>query len=143
MFDLMHGVMRALAKKKTPWKEDLFFAVKLARQRLSKYYAEMTPTTGMLLISVHILDPLRKLRSFRKWDKGMDIHPEDETSYTTQYQEAFLKYVENEYCAKHRRGPVNKLETVPSSNLVASATASGSYQSSVDPYDLSSDDEEY
>jgi len=73
----------------------------------------------------------------------MDINPEDETSYITQYQEAVLKYVENEYCAKHRRVPVNKLETVPSSNLVPSATASGSYQLFFDPYDLSSNDEEY
>jgi hypothetical protein len=39
--------------------------------------------------------------------------------------------------------PVNKLETVTTSNLVPSAPASGSYQSSFDPYDLSSDDEEY
>jgi hypothetical protein len=39
--------------------------------------------------------------------------------------------------------PVNKLETVPSSNLVPSATASVYYQSSFDLYDLSSDDEEY
>jgi hypothetical protein len=30
MIDHMDGVMRALAKKKTQWKEDLFFAVKLA-----------------------------------------------------------------------------------------------------------------
>jgi hypothetical protein len=97
MFNHMDGVMRALAKKKTQWKEDLFFAVKLARQKLSKCYAEVTPAIGMLLISVHILDPFRKLRSFRKWDKGMDINPEDETSYTTQYQEALLKYVENEH----------------------------------------------
>jgi len=73
----------------------------------------------------------------------MDINPEDETSYTTQYIEAFLKYVEIEYCAKHRRVPVNKPETVPSSNLVPSATAAGSYESSFDPYDVSSDDEEY
>jgi hypothetical protein len=65
MFDHMDGVMRALAKKKTPWKKDLFFAVKLARQKLSKYYAEVTPTTGMLLISAHKLDPFRKLQSFR------------------------------------------------------------------------------
>jgi hypothetical protein len=71
------------------------------------------------------------------------INPEDETSYTTQYQQAFLKYVENEYCAKHRRVPVNKFETVQSSNFFPSATASGSYQSSFDPYDSSSDDEEY
>ena len=73
----------------------------------------------------------------------MDINPEDEISYTTQYQEAFLNYVENEYCAKHRHVPVNKLQTILSSNLVPSATASGSYQSSFDPYDLSSDDEEH
>jgi len=72
----------------------------------------------------------------------MDINPEDETSYTTQYQKAFQKYVENEYWAKHRRVPLNKLETVPTSNLVPSATASGSYQSSFDAYHLSSDDEE-
>ena len=39
--------------------------------------------------------------------------------------------------------PVNKLETVPSSNLVPSATASGSYPLFFDPYDLSSNDEEY
>jgi len=100
-FDHMDGVMRPLPKKMTAWKEDLFFAVKLARQKLSKYYAEVTPTTGMLLISAHILDPFRKLRSFRECDKGMDINPEDETSYTIQYQEVFLKYVENKYCAKY------------------------------------------
>jgi len=97
----------------------------------------------MLLISAHILDPFKKLRSFRICDKRMDIYPEDETSYTTQYQEAFLKYVENEYCAKHRHVRVIKLATVPTSNLVPSATTSGSYQSSVDPYDLSNDDEEH
>jgi len=143
MFDHLDGVMRALAKKKTPWKEELFFAVKLARQKRSKDYAEVTPPKGMLLVSAHILNHFRKLRSFRKWDKGMDINPEDETSYTTQYQEAFLKYVENEYCAKHRRVPVNKLETVPSSNPIPSASAAGSYLSSFDPYELSSNDEEY
>jgi hypothetical protein len=136
----MDGVMRALAKKKTQWKEDLFFAVKCARQKLSKYYTEVTPTTGMLLITAHILDPFRKLRYFKKWDKGMDINPEDETSYTTQYQEAFLKYLENEYCTKHRRLSVTKLETIPYNNLSSSAMASRSCQCSYDPYDLPSDD---
>jgi hypothetical protein len=72
----------------------------------------------------------------------MDINPEDETSYSTQYQEAFLKYVGNEYCAKHRCVMFNQLETDMSSNLVPSATASGSYQSSFDPYNSSSDDED-
>jgi hypothetical protein len=43
MFDHMDGVMRSLAKKKTQWNEDLFFAVKLGQQKLSKYYAEVTP----------------------------------------------------------------------------------------------------
>jgi len=50
--------------------------------------------------------------------------------------------VENEYFAKHRRVQVNTFETVPSSNLVPSTMASGSYQSFFNPYDLSSDDEE-
>jgi len=95
MFDHMDGVMQALVKKKIQGKEDLFFAVKLAQQKLSKYYAKVTPTTGMLLISAHILDPFRKLRSIRKWDKRLDINPEDETSYTTQYEEVFVKYEEN------------------------------------------------
>jgi hypothetical protein len=61
MFDHVDGVMWALPKKKTQWKEDLFFAVKLAWQNLSKFYAEVTPTTGMVLISAQILNPFRKL----------------------------------------------------------------------------------
>jgi len=69
----------------------LFFAVKCARKKLSKYYTEVTPTTGILLISAHNLDLFQKLQSFRKWNQGMDINPEDETSYTMQYQAAFLK----------------------------------------------------
>jgi len=97
----------------------------------------------MLNISAHILDPFRKLQLFRKWYKGMEINPEDETSYTTQYQEAFLKDVKNDYCAKHRHVPVNKLESLPSSNLFPTAMASGSCQSFFDSYELSSKNEEY
>jgi len=143
MFHHMDGVMQALAKKKTQWKEGLFLAVKLAWQKLFKYYAEVTPLTCMLLMSANILDPFQKLRWFRKWGKGMDINPECETSYTTQYQEAFLKYVENENCATQRHVPVNQHESLRSSNLIRSATALGSCQWSFDPYDLSSDNEEY
>jgi hypothetical protein len=36
MFDHMHGVMRALAEKKTPLKENISFAVKCARSKLFK-----------------------------------------------------------------------------------------------------------
>jgi hypothetical protein len=61
MFDHMDGVMRALPKKKTQWKEDLFFTVKLAQQKLSKYYAEVTPTMGILMISGQTLEMFRKL----------------------------------------------------------------------------------
>jgi hypothetical protein len=101
MLDHMDGVMRSWAGKKSQWKQDLFFAMKFVRQKLFKDYTEVTPTTGLSLIWPHILDPFQKVQLFRKLDKGMDINPEDKTSYTTQYQEAFLKYVENEYCAKH------------------------------------------
>ena len=59
MFDFMDGVMRSWAKKKTRWKEDLFFAVKLVWQKLSKYYTAVTSTTGLLLILAHIVDPFR------------------------------------------------------------------------------------
>jgi hypothetical protein len=106
-------------------------------------YTEVTPTTSMHLILACILDPLAKLLLFRKWDMGMDINPEDKTSYTTHYHEAFRKYMENEYRGKHRGFAVNKLESVPCSNLTPSPTASGSYRSSCDSYDLSSDDEEH
>jgi len=58
----------------------------------------------------------------------MDINLEDETYCTIQYLEASLKYVENEYSAKHGCVPVNELEPVPCSNLLSSATASGSSQ---------------
>jgi len=83
MFDDMDGMKQALARQMSPWQEHLYFAVKLARQTLSKSYTQVPPVTGMLLISAHILDPVQKLRSWRKWDKQMDINPEDETSYTT------------------------------------------------------------
>jgi len=73
----------------------------------------------------------------------MNINPEDETSYTTQYQEALLKSVEKEYCAKRQGVPVNKRESLLSSNPILSAMAPGCCQSSFLPYDLSSDDEEY
>jgi hypothetical protein len=61
MLDHMDGVMRVFAKKKTQWKKHLFLAMKCEWQKLSKYYTEVTPTTGLHLISVHILDFLWKL----------------------------------------------------------------------------------
>jgi len=52
-------------------------------------------------------------------------------------------YVLNPYCASHRRLPVITPESVLSNNRFLPAMASWSSQSSYDPYDLSSDDEEY
>jgi len=133
MFNHRNCMIRAWPGIKNPWKEDLFFAVKLARQKQSKYYTGVTPMTCMLLIAAHMLHPLWKLRSFGMSDNGMHLKPEDETSYTTQFQEPFVRYVENEFCAKHRRVPVNMQESFPSSNLIHSTTSSGSCQSSFDP----------
>jgi hypothetical protein len=139
----MDAMMLALAKKKTQWKKGLFLAMKLDWRKLSKYYAEVTPTTCMLLLSAHMLNWFHELWSFRKLDKALDTNPDDKTSYTTQYQQSFLKYVANEYCAKHRRVPVNKHQSLPSSNHISSAPASQSCESSFHLYDLSSDDEEF
>jgi hypothetical protein len=58
----------------------------------------------------------------------MNIHPADETSYTTQYQETFRKQVENEYCAQHQGVAVNKLNSLLGSKLIPLAMASGSFQ---------------
>jgi hypothetical protein len=107
------------------------------------YYPEVTSITGLLHIAAHIFDPFRKLRSLWHWDKAMDINPEDEMTYITHYQEACLKYVENEYCAKHRRMSVTKPEYNQQSYIILSANAAVFGQSSFDPYDLSSDDDEY
>jgi len=56
---------------------------------------DVTPTTGTLIISAHIIDHFQKLQSFRKWDKRLDINPKDKTSYTIEYQEAFPNYLAN------------------------------------------------
>jgi hypothetical protein len=53
----MDSLMRALAKKKTKWKEDLYFAVKLVWQKLTKYCGEVTSTTCLILIAANLLDP--------------------------------------------------------------------------------------
>ena len=54
-----------------------------------------------------------------------------------------MKYVENEYCAKHRRLSVTKHEKVQSNDFIHSAIPSQSGQSSLEQYDLSIGDEEY
>jgi len=95
IFDHMDAIIRALAKKKRQSKENLYFAMEVAQQMLSRYFAEVSSMTGLFHISVHILEPFCKLQSFRKWYNAMDIYAVDETSYTTQFLEAFLKYVGN------------------------------------------------
>jgi len=73
----------------------------------------------------------------------MDIHHEEETSYTNRYEEAFRKGVEYKYCRKHRLMSVIKPKNVLGSILSSSAKASWFGQLSFDPYDLSNDDVEY
>jgi len=97
----MDGNMRAVAGKKAQWKEDFYCAVKFSHQKLFRCYTEVTPMTGMPLISAHILDPFQMLQSLRKLDNRMDVDLEDKTSFTTQYQQVLLRYIESEYCAKH------------------------------------------
>jgi len=143
MFNYMDGIMQALDQNKTQSKEDIYFSVKCAQLKLSKYHAEITPMTGMILITAHIIDPSGKLRSFRNWDEAMDISPQHVSSYTTLYQVTFLEYVENEYCAKHTRLVVIKPVKGLSNNHFPSPKAPGCGQSSSDQYDLSSNDEEY
>jgi len=122
---------------------DLYFTVKSAHQKLSKDYAEVTPSTGMHLITATILDSFCMLGLFRKWDNWMDIKTQDEGCYSTKYQEAFWKFVENEECAKHRHLPNITPRMIPITSLCSSVMASRSGQSSYDPCDEYSDDAEY
>jgi len=91
IFDYINGLMQAFVKQKTQKKEDLLIAVKLARQKISTYYAEVPSTMGRILISANILNPFQKLRSCRQWGKEVVFNPEDKTSYNTQFQEVLLK----------------------------------------------------
>jgi len=95
------------------------------------------------LISAHMLDSFEQLWAFRKWDMGININPEDETSYTTQYQDMFLKYVDNEYCTKYSQLSVSEPERILRNNLFPTALASVSGQSTYDRYDLATDGAEY
>jgi len=114
--DQLYGCRFAsLAHRTTLSNEDLYFAVTFTGQNVSKYYAEVTQTTGMLLIPVHILNFFQKSESFWMWDKGINTNPRNETSYTAEYKQAFMQNVEHEYCEKHRQGSVNTLEKVSGS----------------------------
>jgi len=88
----MDGVMLALPNKETPRNKNMYFSVWLARHELSKYSADVPPTTGMLCISAHMIHWFHKLGSYRNWDERIDINPEEETLYTTISQQAFPKY---------------------------------------------------
>jgi len=132
----MDGNTRSLARKNTQWMEDLYFAVKVVRQKLTKYCPNVTPTTSLLHIVGPILDLFRKFWSFRKWDKMMDIHSEYQTCYNTHYQGVLVKYMENEYFAKLRQRSVNTPANISNSNLFPTVNAAGFMQSSVDLYGL-------
>jgi len=143
MLNHMDGIMRGLYKKKTQWKEHLYFSVKLACQKRSKYHAEVPPITGVCLIPAHMLDSFRKLWLFSEWNMELNNNPEGRTSYTTQYHERYMNHAENEYWAKHRCFLIIKHGTVLSNNLLSSEMGSRSGQSCYNPYDLSSNDEKY
>lgn len=139
MFDHIDGIIRASARAKPQWREDLFFAVEFARQLLSQSPAEVTPIVGVLHTSALIFDLVPKLQLFTTCEKGMDINSHKNAFYNAQYQEAILKYVANKYCAKHRCLPIIEPRCVPNNTLFTSTIVSGSSQSSFHPYHFFSD----
>jgi len=83
-FDHRDVVMQDLAKNKSELNEFSYFVVNFAWQKVSECYAEETSMTGMLCISAHIIHSSQMLWSCQKWDKTMDINPEDDASHPTQ-----------------------------------------------------------
>jgi len=114
----MDGIIPKWVHKQPQWQEDCYFTMTFGHQTLFKFYAEVTPMTGMLSMPANIVHPFQKLRSFRMWNKGMDINSKDKSSYTTQYQKGFLNYVENEYCAIYKCLPLINRETELCNNPV-------------------------
>jgi hypothetical protein len=74
--------------------------------------------------------------------QASSTNPENEISYSTQYLEVFVKYTENEDCAKHRYFPSMKPESATSNIHIFYVMGSRCGQSSYNPDDLSSNDEE-
>jgi hypothetical protein len=70
MFDHMYGVMRPFDMEDTPWKKDLWFAVKVNCQRLFKHYEALTPMTGLSCISTQFLDPFPQVAMIPEMGAG-------------------------------------------------------------------------
>jgi hypothetical protein len=85
MFHPRDGIMGAFALKMTQWKKYLYFSIKCAYQKLSNYYAEITPTMGVLLIAAYSFNSFKQLRLSKKRNNGMEITCEEESLYTTHY----------------------------------------------------------
>lgn len=81
---------------------------------LSRYRPEVTTEAGMILGSIHIVDPFQMLRSCMNRHNGMGINPGNKTPYTMHSLRSILNYLQNEYCAKHRHLPVIVHKPVPS-----------------------------
>lgn len=95
----------------------------------------------MHLMSAHMRHCFEKLQLDRKLNKGMDIYPVEETCNIIKYQQAFLKYVENKYGAKHEPLPVIKPKYILLDNFFFCTKVAKSGVSSHNLYDLSSNDE--
>jgi hypothetical protein len=100
VFDHFDSVLDALKSKKAQWQIDLREATQAARTVMMKYYDEIRPGAGTLIILGHILDPFRKIKAFKKWDIREGGKPSDEDSYTAQNRQVFLDYFEKHYASK-------------------------------------------
>jgi len=139
----MDSIMCAVGMKWTQLNDDWYFTVEFARQKLSNYCAEVTLTTGILLNSEFSIEPCERFCSFRKWEKGLNINPQDMTSHTAKYHKALEQNVANKYCAKHRRISGIQHEKIPGTNSFPCMKNSQFVQSSFNEYDMSCEDEEY
>jgi hypothetical protein len=137
------GVMRALIKKKSQSKENLFSRLKFAGRKMLSYRFEVTPVLVLLIIAADILVSFRKLQSFRKWDKAIDDNSEDHSSFMAHYNNIYLKYVEYEYCSKDPIIPNFTFETTTHNNPFTTSPLSGPAHTFYDPYDLSCNNAKY
>jgi hypothetical protein len=60
----MDGIMQGFAKMNTAWKEDLYFVMKFAQQKLSKHRTKFAPLTRQVFIFAYIVYLCHKLHLF-------------------------------------------------------------------------------
>lgn len=140
MFNHFDRVISTLSHKRAEWKQDLKNATAAASSKLSAYYSDVTPESGLLMILAVILDPFTRLSIFRKWDRATrnDLEP---TSYESTYRKVFMEYYDLHYVPVAEEEPDSP--TVAEDSVPGDSNSQGFWKPPGNDSDSESDNEVY